>query len=165
MLAAVFHDRVEAYERRTGRQGRMKLVVYAIDSIHVAIQTPSNHDALKRTFSSKIHSNAVVCSVIASADAMPCWMGCLSASVSPANTDERLASNFLHLNSHGNLVGGLLDFLTGPLKEQGLGPGEHPFPDFFTVLLMDKGYKPYGRLAAGWWNSMFKLIFVKPYFH
>ena len=80
------------------------------------------------------------------------WVGkiwlytCLAASVSPANTDERLASMYLRLNSQG-LPGGLLDFLTGPLTNR--GPQQVDFHDFFTILLMDRGYKPYGRHAAG----------------
>ena len=155
-LHAVFYDRMEAYGRRVGRPGQMKLVVFSIDSVHVAIQTPGNHDTLKRTYSSKIGHNAVVCTVIASADSLPCWMGCLSASVSPSNTDERLASLFLRLNGQGNIVGGLLDFLTGPVKDQGLDPGQVPFHDFYTVLLMDKGYKTYGRQAAGSKMMFFK---------
>ena len=137
-LSAVFMGRLQAYERRVGRQGEMKLVVLALDSNHLSVQTPSNHDALKRTYSSKVGHNAVVCQAIASPDGMPCWMGCLSASTSPSNTDERQANLFFRLNAQGNLVGGLADFLTGPMEA-----------DFFTVLLMDKGYKTYGRGAVG----------------
>ena len=152
MLTACFSDRLLEYARRVGRPpGVMKLVVFAIDSMHVAIQTPSNHDSLKRTFSSKIGCNAVVCTVISSTDALPCWFGCLAASVSPANTDERLASMYLRLNGQG-LPGGLLDFLTGPLTNH--GPPQVNFHDFFTVLLMDRGFKTYGRHAAG--SSPFK---------
>ena len=145
MLTAAFSDRLLGYAARVGRPpGDFKLVVFSIDSMHVAIQTPTNHDTLKRTFSSKIGSNAVVCTVISTPDAMPCWFGCLAASVSPANTDERLASMYMRLNSQG-LPGGLLDFLTGPSTNR----GQVDFHDFFTVLLMDRGFKPYGRLAAG----------------
>ena len=53
---------------------------------------------------------------------------------------------YLRLNSQG-LPGGLLDFLTGPLTNR--GPQQVDFHDFFTILLMDRGYKPYGRHAAG----------------
>ena len=124
----------------------MKLVVLAMDSLHIGIQTPSNHDSLKRTYSSKISSNGVVFTVIASPDSLPCWIGCLAASVSPANTDERLASLYLRLNNQG-LNGGLLDFLTGPSTNQ--GPNQVAFHDFYAILLKDKGYKGYGRHAAG----------------
>ena len=136
MLTASFSARLDAYAGRVGRQpGEIKLVVFSIDSLHLAIQTPSNHDSLKRTFNSKIGSNAVVCTVISTPDSLPCWFGCLAASVSPANTDERLASMYLRLNSQG-LPGGLLDFLTG-------------LPDFCIVLLADRGFRPYGRHVAG----------------
>ena len=152
MLTAAFTARLDAYAARVGRlPGDVKLVVFSIDSLHLAIQTPSNHDSLKRTFSSKIGSNAVVCTVISTPDSLPCWFGCLAASVSPANTDERLASMYLRLNSQG-LPGGLLDFLTGPLTNH--GPPQVNFHDFFTVLLMDRGFKTYGRHAAG--SSPFK---------
>ena len=147
MLTAAFTERMEAYARRVGRVGQMKLVVLAMDSLHIGIQTPSNHDSLKRTYSSKISSNGVVCTVIASPDSLPCWIGCLAASISPANTDERLASLYLRLNNQGLLTGGLLDFLTGPLTNQ--GPNQVAYHDFFTILLMDKGYRGYGRHAAG----------------
>ena len=56
MLTASFTPRMKAYERRVGRVDDMKLVVFAIDSLHLGVQTPSNHDTLKRTFSSKISS-------------------------------------------------------------------------------------------------------------
>ena len=152
MLTAAFTPRLDAYAGRVGRlPGEIKLVVFAIDSLHVAIQTPSNHDSLKRTFSSKIGGNAVVCTVISGADSLPCWFGCLAASVSPANTDERLASMYLRLNSDG-LPGGLLDFLTGPHTNR--GPQQVDFHDFFTILLMDRGFKPYGRHAAGSYSSL-----------
>ena len=59
MLAAAYSERMEAYARRVGRVGEMKLVVMSMDSIHIAIQTPANHDTLKRTFSSKIGGNGV----------------------------------------------------------------------------------------------------------
>ena len=144
MLTAVFTPRMEAYARRVGRVGQMRLCVLAMDSLHLGIDTPTNHDCLKRTYSSKISRSGVVTSVIASPDAMPKWIGCLAASVSPANTDERLGEMYLHLNSQG-LNGGLLDFLIGPLTHQ--GPNAHH--DFFTVLLIDKGYRPYGRQPAG----------------
>ena len=141
MLTAAFTERMEAYARRVGRVGQMKLVVLAMDSLHIGIQTPSNHDSLKRTYSSKLSSNGVVCTVIASPDSLPCWIGCLAASISPANTDERLASLYLRLNNQGLLIGGLLDFLTGPLTNQ--GPHQAAYHDFFTILLMDKGYRGY----------------------
>ena len=142
MLTAAFSSRLVAFAGQVGRPpGDFKLVVFAIDSLHLATQTPGNHDTLKRTFSSKIGKNVVVCTLISSPDALPCWVGCLAGSVSPANTDERLASTFLRLNSQG-LPGGLLDFLTGPLSTRG-------FHDFFTILMADRGYKPYGRHAAG----------------
>ena len=98
MLTAAFTERMNAYARRVGRVGQMKLVVLGIDSLHIGIQTPSNHDSLKRTYSSKISSNGVVCTVISSPDSLPVWIGCLAASVSPANTDERLASLYLALH-------------------------------------------------------------------
>ena len=143
MLTAAFTERMDAYARRVGRVGQMKLVVLAMDSLTIGIQTPSNHDSLKRTYSSKISSNGVVCTVISSPDSLPVWVGCLAASVSPANTDERLASLYLHQG----LDGGLLDFLTGPLTN--LGPNQVAFHDFFTIILMDKGYRGYGRQPAG----------------
>ena len=136
MLTAAFTPRLVAYANRVGRPpGDFKLIVYSIDSLHVGTQTPSDHDSLKRTFSSKIGKNAVVATVISTPDALPVWFGCLAASVSPANTDERLASMYLRLNSQG-LPGGLLDFLTG-------------LPDFCIVLLADRGFRPYGRHVAG----------------
>ena len=60
MLTATFTGRMEAYARQVGRVGQMKLVVLAMDSLHIGIQTPSNHDSLKRTYSSKISSNGVI---------------------------------------------------------------------------------------------------------
>ena len=147
MLAAAYSERMEAYARRVGRVGEMKLVVMSMDSIHIAIQTPANHDTLKRTFSSKIGGNGVVFHAVAGADSMPLWTGCLGASVSPANTDERQAWLALHLNSQG-MTGGLLDFLTGPMTNP--GPNGASFYDFFTVLLVDKGYREYGRQPAGY---------------
>ena len=100
MLTAAFSSRLVAFAGQVGRPpGDFKLVVFAIDSLHLATQTPGNHDTLKRTFSSKIGKNAVVCTLISSPDALPCWVGCLAGSVSPANTDERLASTFLRPNS------------------------------------------------------------------
>ena len=145
MLTAAFTPRMRAYERRVGRIDEMKLVVLAIDSLHLGVQTPSNHDTLKRTFSSKISRSGVVCTVVSSSDAMPCWIGCLAASVSPANTDERLGELYMRLNSQG-LNGGLLDLLTGPTTQ---GQNQIAFHDFFTILLMDKGYRGYGRHVAG----------------
>ena len=120
MLTAAFTPRMKAYERRVGKVDEMKLVVLGVDSLHLGVQTPSNHDTLKRTFSSKISRSGVVSTVIASPDYMPVWIGCLAASVSPANTDERLGELHMRLNSEG-LKGGLLDFLTGPLTDQGAG--------------------------------------------
>ena len=146
MLTAAFTPRMEEYARQVGRVGMMKLTVFAIDSVHLEVQTPGNHDCLKRTYSSKISGSGVVCTVIASPDSMPCWIGCLAASVSPANTDERLGELYLRLNSQG-VNGGLLDFLTGPLTDQ--GQPHIAFHDFFTILLMDKGYRGYGRQPAG----------------
>ena len=64
--------------------------------------------------SSKIKKNAVVTTTIASADGLPKFIGCLSASISPANTDERIAATLYQLNQA--LPGGLRDFLLGPLK-------------------------------------------------
>ena len=55
MLTAAFTPRMEEYARRVGRVGQMHLVVFAIDSLHLGVHTPSNHDCLKRTFSSKIY--------------------------------------------------------------------------------------------------------------
>ena len=132
----------------------MKLVVLAIDSLHLGVQTPSNHDTLKRTFSSKISRSGVVCTVVSSSDAMPCWIGCLAASVSPANTDERLGELYMRLNSQG-LNGGLLDLLTGPTTQ---GQNQNAFHDFFTILLMDKGYRGYGRHVAG--SQTLRLLIV-----
>ena len=146
MLTGTLTERMEEYARQVGRVGQIKLVVFAIDSVHIGIQTPSNHDTLKRTYSSKIGGNGVVFTVISSPDSMPCWTSCLSASISPANTDERQAWLNMHLNSRG-LTGGLLDFLTGPMTNP--GPNGVPFHDFFTVLYMDKGYRGYGRRPAG----------------
>ena len=143
MLTASFTPRMKAYERRVGRVDEMKLVVFAIDSLHLGVQTPSNHDTLKRTFSSKISRSGVVSTVIASPDSMPVWVGCLAASVSPANTDERLGDLYIRQG----LNGGLLAFLTGPLTDQ--GQNHIAFHDFFIILLMDKGYRGYGRHVAG----------------
>ena len=64
--------------------------------------------------SSKIKKNAVVTTTIASPDGLPKFIGCLSASISPANTDERIAATLYQLNQV--LPGGLRDFLMGPLK-------------------------------------------------
>ena len=89
--------------------------------------------------STKLKKNAVVTTAIASADGIPKFIGCLSASISPANTDERLAAKLYELNDAGHLPGGLRDFLLGPLLVQGLQPLEQPYHDFFTVLLLDKG--------------------------
>lgn len=89
--------------------------------------------------SSKIKKNAVVTTAIASADGLPKFIGVLSASISPANTDERVAATLYELNEAGLLPGSLRDFLQGPLRVQGLQPGEQPYGDFFTVLLLDKG--------------------------
>ena len=117
MLTAAFSPRMHEYARRVGRVGEMKLVVFALDSIHIAIQVPSNHDTLKRTFSSKISHNGVVFNVVASPDSMPCWASCLGASVSPANTDERQAWLSMHLNSQG-LTGGFLTSLLARIPPQ-----------------------------------------------
>ena len=148
MLTAAFSPRMEEYARRVGRVGQMKLVVFALDSIHIAIHVPSNHDTLKRTFSSKISHNGVVFNVVASPDSMPCWASCLGASVSPANTDERQAWLSMHLNSQG-LTGGFLDFLTGPHTTPAPNQVQVLRYDFFVVLLIDKGYRGYGRQPAG----------------
>ena len=154
MLTAAFTPRMRAYERRVGRIDEMKLVVLAIDSLHLGVQTPSNHDTLKRTFSSKISRSGVVCTVVSSSDAMPCWIGCLAASVSPANTDERLGELYMCLNSQG-LNGGLLDLLTGLTTQ---GQNQIASHDFFTVLLMDKSYRGYGRHVAG--SQTLRLLIV-----
>ena len=77
--------------------------------------------------SSKIKSNAVVHTAIASADGIARFIGCLAMAVSPANTDERIAAQLYELNDNGLLRGGLKDFLLGPLLLQGLMPGEAPF--------------------------------------
>ena len=134
MLTAAFTPRMKAYERRVGKVDEMKLVVLGVDSLHLGVQTPSNHDTLKRTFSSKISRSGVVSTVIASPDYMPVWIGCLAASVSPANTDERSEELYIRLSSQG-LNEGLLDFQAEP-------------HDFFIILLMDKGYRGYGRHVA-----------------
>ena len=146
MLTAAFTPRMEEYARRVGRVGQMHLVVFAIDSLHHGVHTPSNHDCLKRTFSSKISQSGVVTTVIASPDAMPCWIGPLAASVSPSNTDERIGEMLFHLNNQGHR-GGILDFLRGPLTPP--RPNRVPFRNFFVVLLADKGYRGYGRAPPG----------------
>ena len=89
--------------------------------------------------STKIKSNALVHTVIASADGIARFIGCLAMAVSPANTDERIAAMLYELNDNGLLSGGLKDFLLGPILRMGLLPGEIPFHDFYIVLLIDRG--------------------------
>ena len=90
-------------------------------------------------YSGKIKSNAVVTHVIASPDGIAKFVITLTAASSPSNTDERVAANQFDMDLNGLVRGGLMKFLEGPLKTQGLLPGELPFHDFFVRLLLDKG--------------------------
>jgi hypothetical protein len=139
MLNETLQHQRNIYAARVNKVGKIKLAVLAMDGLHIATHKSQSQEHLRRLYSSKIKSNAVVSTVISSPDGLPKFVGCLSASLSRANTDERIAATLMQLNNDGLTTGSLLDFLMGPMKNQGLDVGEQPFHDFFTVLLIDKG--------------------------
>lgn len=102
MLTAAFSSRLVAFAGQVGRPpGDFKLVVFAIDSLHLATQTPGNHDTL-----------------ISSPDALPCWVGCLAGSVSPGGLLDFLTGPLSTRGFH--------DFFTILMADRGYKPyGRH----------------------------------------
>jgi hypothetical protein len=150
MLYAVFSPLRDAYAIRVGlNPADVKLAVVCLDGLHCAVQKSSSHEHFRRLHSGKLKKNGVVIQGIASLDAKPQFIGCMTASISPANTDERIAAGLYQMNANGSHTGGLRDWLMGPMKFLNLRPGQVPYYDFFIMVLLDRGYKVFGNLPAG----------------
>ena len=128
-LTATFGPTVRQYEvSQNLPQGSMKLGCIAIDSRHNVITKSQDHTNLKRQFSEKNKGNAIVCHIVSSVDGRGVFVLPLCAATSPSNTDERIMKYITDLEINRNLLGGFLDFITGP-------------QNVFVVILMDLGYK------------------------
>ena len=103
-LATIFARQVHQYEINNPlliqQHGPMRLVVFEWDSRHLKIMKPENHQHQKRTYSSKIKSNAVVKLVGCTSDAIVRFIYILTASTSPSCTDESLARYMIDMETN-----------------------------------------------------------------
>ena len=103
--------------RQNPNLGNLKLVVVSWDSRHIKTQHSSSFDFQKRSYSSKIGNNAIVKLAATGADSVQRFIFMTTASTSPSNTDEAMASF-------------LLDFETNQGKHK-----HKPFTEAFRVVL------------------------------
>ena len=138
---------MQHYEQQNNQRGQMKLVIYALDSVTIATQQLSEHQHGKKNFSTKVGKCGVISTCIVSLDGMPKYITNMASSSSPSCTDERIMAKLMALEDPPNplIAGGLRSFLTGPV----LNHAQHGvYHDFFTVLIPDLGYKPWGRIVG-----------------
>ena len=138
---------MQHYEQQNNIVGQMKLVIFALDSVTIATQQLSEHQHGKKNFSTKVGKCGVISTCIVSLDGMPKYITNMASSSSPSCTDERIMAKLMALEDPPNplIAGGLRSFLTGPV----LNHAQHGvYHDFFTVLIPDLGYKPWGRIVG-----------------
>ena len=85
--------------RRNPQLGNLKLVGICWDSRHIKTQHPIDFKFQRRSYSTKIHNNAIVVLSACGLDAIEKFVYLTAASVSPANTDEALASFIIDLET------------------------------------------------------------------
>ena len=100
-------------------------------------------------FSGKIGKCGLLSTALCSPDGLPKYVTNIASSSSPTCTDERIIATLMDLEDPANpvLTGGVRSFLTGPTI-QPPGQQQAPYHDFFTVLILDLGYRSYGRLPV-----------------
>ena len=99
-FTATFLPTMREFERLNPHLGPQKLVGESWDGRHLKTPHSSCFDFQRRTYSTKVHDNAIVKLAAAGLDAIQRFMYCTAASISPANTDESISSFIIDLETN-----------------------------------------------------------------
>lgn len=98
--ASTFLPTMLEFIRQNPLLGWMKLVVMSWDSRHILTPHSMDFDEQKRSWSTKVSDNAIVKLACSGMDSIQKFVYMCSASISPANTDEALASFLIDLEGN-----------------------------------------------------------------